>query len=228
MKHFISTTIHKIIDKLVYPSIRRSIIDWPLDFATELTVMNNVEGDYHEFGVFEGRSMIRVAKRFMKDLPHEKLKNMRFYAYDSFEGLPETSDRYAPSHFYKGSFKAPRPLFEDNFKSAGLPYDQLKIIPGFYDESLTSELAANLFKNRKIAMIYIDCDIYESAIPIFDFITSGLQVGTVLVIDDWVRHHAHPNHGIQRAYNEWLTKNPSIKTTPIALSKRICFVINEI
>lgn len=228
MKKILAEAVHKLIDKVFYPSIRRAVIDWPLDFGTELAVMNNVPGDYLEFGVFEGRSFTRVAKRMKKDMTPERFKDMRFYAYDSFEGLPETLDKFAPSHFYKGSFKAPRDLFEANYKKAGLSMEQLEVVPGFYDQSLTPELAKQQFESRKIAMTYIDCDIYESTVPIFDFITPGLQVGSVIVIDDWVRHHAHPEHGMQRAYNEWLAKNPNIKMTQIALSKRICFVVYEV
>lgn len=199
-----------------------------MDFGLETAVMNNVSGDYHEFGVFKGRSFIRNARSFFSLLKPEEAATMKFWAYDSFEGLPETHDEYAPSHFGKGAFSASQAEFMGNIERAGINRNQVEIIAGFYDQSLTPDVAARIFNKRKIAMTYIDCDIYESAVPIFNFITSGLQVGSVIVIDDWVRHHCHPAHGMQRAFNEWLERNPNIRMNQLALSKRIAFVVYAI
>lgn len=216
------------IEQKLHNLIRRSIIDWPLDFGIETSVMNNVDGDYHEFGVFEGRSFIRCANAYKALLPQESYKKMSFWAYDSFEGLPETHDKYAPKHFKKGAYAAPEQLFVKNVTAAGVNKEQIKTVRGFYDKSLTQELADKTFSDRKIAATYIDCDIYESAMPIFDYITKGIQVGTVIIIDDWVRHHTHPNHGMQRAFHEWKEKHPNFKMNQIALSKRIMFVVYEV
>lgn len=216
------------ISRKIQNNVRAALLDWPMDFGLETAVMNGVDGDYHEFGVFEGRSFIRNAKHFARLLGPEKAAKMKFWAYDSFEGLPETKDRYAPAHFYKGSFSAPRELFMKNVTSAGIKESSVKIVPGFYDQSLTPQLAAETFKDRKVAMTYIDCDIYESTVPIFKYLTPGLQVGSVIVIDDWVRHHAHPRHGMQRAFNEWIEVNPTIKVMQLALSKRVAFVVYQV
>lgn len=215
----------RILEKFARKKIREALIDWPMDFGLETAVMNNVSGDYHEFGVFKGRSFIRNACSFRRLLKGEDAAAMKFWAYDSFEGLPETHDEYAPSHFSKGAFSAPRAEFLKNVEHAGIDKRQVEIVAGFYDQSLTPELAEKVFSKRKIAMTYIDCDIYESAVPIFDFITSGLQVGSVIVIDDWIRHHCHPAHGMQRAFNEWLARHPNIKMSQLALSKRVAFVV---
>ena len=208
--------------------VRRTLLDWPMDFGVETAVMNNVSGDYHEFGVFEGRSFIRNALSFQRLLSKNDFDAMNFWAYDSFEGLPETQDKYAPSHFVKGAYSASQELFLGNAKKAGIKESQIKTVPGFYDQSLTDEVAAEAFKERKVSVAYIDCDIYESTVPIFKFLTKGLQVGTVIIIDDWVRHHTHPNHGMQRAFNEWCEENPNIKMNQIVLSKRAMFIVYDI
>lgn len=215
----------RIIKRFIQQEVRKSIIDWPMDFGVETAVMNEVDGDYHEFGVYQGRSFIKNATAFRKQLPAARSKAMKFWAYDSFEGLPETNDKFAPAHFTKGAFSASRELFSGNVKAAGIDEASVEIVPGFYDRSLNDLTAQKAFSSRKIAMTYIDCDIYESAVPIFDFITRGLQVGSVIVIDDWVRHHTHPQHGIQRAFHEWLARNPQIKLNQIALTKRAMFVV---
>ncbi|BDW90337.1 MULTISPECIES: TylF/MycF/NovP-related O-methyltransferase [unclassified Thalassospira] len=224
MYRFIRNKIENQIEGIV----RRSILDWPLSFGVETAVMNNVVGDYHEFGVFRGRSFSKVANLFQKHTRHELFSEMKFWAYDSFAGLPETADSYAPSHFEKGAFSASRELFHKNVTNDGVASDQIGVVEGFYDESLTEDLAKEVFSHRKVAMTYIDCDIYESAVPIFNYLQHGLQVGSVIVIDDWVRHHCHPMHGIQRAWNEWLQKTPNVKVTKVALSKRIMFVVHQV
>lgn len=216
------------IECKIHNQVRKALFDWPLDFGLETAVMNNAFGDYHEFGVFEGRSFSRSALAFLRQLPKDEAAKINFWAYDSFEGLPETNDKYAPAHFKKGAYAAAEELFLGNVTAAGVPRERIHTVKGFYDKTLTPELAAKVFAERKIATTYIDCDIYESAKPIFEFITTGLQVGSVIVIDDWVRHHTHPNHGMQRAFNEWLARHPNIKVNQIALSKRICFVVYEV
>ncbi len=220
--------IKNLVERKIQNIVRRSLFDWPLDFGVETAVLNNVRGDYHEFGVFEGRSFIKSALAFRQQLPKEEYDAMQFWAYDSFEGLPETHDKYAPSHFKKGAYSASQNLFLSRVNAAGVDKNKVKAIPGFYDQSLTEELAKDVFKDRKVAMTYIDCDIYESTVPIFKFLTHGLQVGSVIVIDDWVRHHAHPDHGMQRAFNEWRQANPHIKMNQIALSKRVMFIVYDI
>jgi hypothetical protein len=61
-----------------------------------------VEGDYLEFGVSWGNTFIaafRNAQRF-------GLKEMRFFAFDSFQGLPEIRGNAAagPCHYHEGQY----------------------------------------------------------------------------------------------------------------------------
>ena len=46
-----------------------------------------------------------------------------------------------------------------------------------------------------------------------DFITDYIQDGTVLIFDDWFCFRGNPNRGEQRAFREWLKRNPSIKVS---------------
>ena len=62
---------------------------------------NDIEGDYLEFGTYQGRSLAsahHIAQLY-------GLKNMRFYAFDSFQGLPEIQgvDREGFCNFKKVS-----------------------------------------------------------------------------------------------------------------------------
>ncbi|MCG2718374.1 MAG: methyltransferase, partial [Nanoarchaeota archaeon] len=57
------------------------------------------------------------------------------------------------------------------------------------------------------------CDLYESTVLVLDFITEYIQDGTIIIFDDWFSFRGNPNRGEQKAFKEWLKKNPSIKTT---------------
>ncbi|TSC69208.1 MAG: methyltransferase [Parcubacteria group bacterium Gr01-1014_66] len=76
-----------------------------LDRVMRLTSFYALGGDYLEFGVDKGKSFIvayHMAQRY-------GMNNMQFYAFDSFEGLPEIAgiDRDVPQ-FKKGNLRAHR------------------------------------------------------------------------------------------------------------------------
>ena len=66
---------------------------------------------------------------------------------------------------------------------------------------------------KKAALIWVDCDLYESTVPVLNFITDYVQDGTIIVFDDWFSFKGNLNMGEQRAFREWLKKNPSIRAT---------------
>ena len=45
------------------------------------------------------------------------------------------------------------------------------------------------------------------------FLTKYVRQGTILIFDDWFTYRNSPNHGEQRAVEEWLSKNPHISLT---------------
>ena len=57
----------------------------------------------------------------------------------------------------------------------------------------------------------IDCDLYESTVPVLDFLTDLVGQGTVLIFHDWFRFKGRPDCGEQRACREWLARNPQLE-----------------
>jgi len=169
-----------------------------------------LEGDYLEFGVWKGQSFIS-AFHFAQS---RNLKLMKFYAFDSFEGLPKIKgidgDGLCP--YSKGMYACDVNKFKKIISSKGVDLNKVTIIPGWYDEVLNEETKKKL-PIRKASIIWIDCDLYESTVPVLNFITDYIQDGTILIFDDWFSFRGDPNRGEQRAFREWLKKNPSIKAT---------------
>lgn len=157
-----------------------------------------IAGDYAEFGVLGGRTFVEAwyaARR-------HGLGDVRFHAYDSFAGLPEIEgvDRGGP--FQAQQFASSVSLFEQT--TTPVPPERMTVTSGFYDGSLPAA------ERHRIAIAWIDCDLYESAVPVLEFLTDQLYDGSILVFDDWFCFHGRPDRGEQRACAEWLSAHPDI------------------
>lgn len=169
-----------------------------------------IPGDYLEFGVAWGTTFSYACNRFSMYPEH---KDMRFFALDSFEGLPnpkglDAVDGYTAT-FYESQFACSEEDFVRNLKRAGVNLDRVTLVKGWFDQSLTPENAAQ-HGIDKVAAAWIDCDLYESTVPVLKFITPRLSTGSVIAFDDWRCFRNSPDFGEQRACREWQAENPHI------------------
>lgn len=167
-----------------------------------------VPGDYCEFGVYKGETFQYVARLLEPALPH-----MRYFAFDSFEGLPsprgiDCVDGYS-SNFTEGQFAVSLENVRRYVMEAGADMTKVDFIKGWFDATLNDEVAGRL-KLEKVAAAWIDCDLYESTVPVLDFLAKRMSVGTILLFDDWRVFRNLPEYGQQRACREWLERNPQI------------------
>ena len=74
----------------------------------------------------------------------------------------------------------------------------------------------------------IDCDLYESTVPVLEFLTDLVGQGTILIFHDWFRFRASPNCGEQRACREWLERNPHLELVEFWREgpQTVSFVVN--
>lgn len=140
-------------------------------------------GDYYEFGVFSAATFIQAINAAKK----WELSNMRFVAFDSFAGLPPPHD---------GQLAMSEGEFWRRVRANGIWVDRVRTVPGFYDQSLTKDLQADL-ATRPAAFINIDCDVHRSAKTVFEFIEPLVTDGTYIYLDDF--------HSTFRARNDWGT-----------------------
>jgi len=182
-----------------------------VDCVADYLVNAEITGDYAEFGVYKGTTFGYAANLF-----HTLFPQMRFLAFDSFEGLPEPegldrSPEGFTSGFFKGQFAATEDEFRDNVRAAA-PYlspERLLTIKGWFDKTLTRECAQRIHL-KQLACVWVDCDFYESTVPILGFITPYLSVGSVILFDDWRSYRNLADRGEQRACREWLESNPGL------------------
>jgi Macrocin-O-methyltransferase (TylF) len=80
-----------------------------------------------------------------------------------------------------------------------LPADAVKTHAGWFSESLPK-----LDPGTKFALIHIDCDLYQSALEVLDFVfkNSTLSDGALVLFDDWNCCRASKDFGERKAWRE--------------------------
>lgn len=186
--------------------------------AASFVAWNQIEGDYLEFGVYEGDSFAtafraihdqrRLHSAFVEGSP-EKQPPTRFFAFDSFSGLPEgLGARHAD--YAPGAYACSQDKFKRNIAGLGVDLKDVVIVPGFYDKTL-NDATKEKHGLRRAAIVMIDCDLYESTVPVLEFLTDLVDQGTILIFHDWFRFRGSPKCGEQRACREWQERNPHLE-----------------
>src|SRR5262245_46473013 len=146
------------------------------DFLNE----NEIRGDYHEYGCHRCRTF----RMTLTEARRHNLDQMKFWAFDSFEGLPDLTTDTSVSKWTRGALTTSEQEFQSLVRQHGIYADKVETIKGFYSDSLTPALQSRFQKENKIALVTVDCDLYESAVPVFNFIEPLLQAGSVIYMDD--------------------------------------------
>lgn len=141
-----------------------------------------VNGDWLEFGVYEGTS----AKAFLKNMP----KDSKLYLFDSFEGLPED---WIPG-YAKGHFACKVPVFGDN---------RVQIVKGWFEDTLPTWASEY---QGKAALIHIDCDMYKSTKTVLKYIDHIINSDTLVLLDDYCYSENHLMH-VFKAFQEYIDEN---------------------
>lgn len=190
--------------------------------AARFAACEMIEGDYLEFGVYQGKSFINSYKWLKQQFNsrinleiggehHPKAKeertniwkNMRFIAFDSFEGLPPLSNEdSASADFQQGQYACSEEAFSRRIQEEGVPLEKVKIVPGFFDQTC-NDATTNRLNLKKAAIVWLDADLYSSTKTVLQFITPLLQDGTILIFDDWYSFRGNPQQGVQKAFYEW-------------------------
>jgi O-methyltransferase len=191
-----------------------------LDHAIAMQMINQVPGDYLEFGVFRGDRLIQAYEtatfltkwvRSQKDPYAAKasatnLEHMRFIGFDSFEGLPKAAPiDVAPGQeawIGEGGFCASLDEVTALLPAKGISDGRIRLVKGWFDATLTAVTKQSL-ELRSAAVVYVDCDYYESTVPALEFITDLLVDGSILIFDDWFLFRGRSDRGEQKAFYEW-------------------------
>jgi len=149
---------------------------------TKLAVETCAPGDVVETGVYTGGT----AAIIMRVLMEYDECNRKFFAFDSFQGLPQldradtaTGQVYERGHGLPGDFAASREDFEANLKHLSAWDDRIRVTKGWFNESIPT------VSIEKIAFLRLDGDLYASTITVLRLLYHRVMSGGIVYVDDY-------------------------------------------
>jgi hypothetical protein len=167
----------------------------------------NIEGDIVECGVWKGGSMLTVAETLVQ----LNQANRTLYLYDTFEGMSEPTEH--DETFYNEKAKTLLVSNADKDKNLVWAYSTLeevkstmalstynpeliRYIKGKVEETVPSVMP------KKIALLRLDTDWFESTKHEMEHLFPLLETGGVLIIDDYGHWK-----GARKAIDEYIDSN---------------------
>jgi len=168
-------------------------------------------GDYYEFGLFRGYTFLQAYKH----AEEMGLEDIHFYGFDSFSGLPIAEGIDAKDgRFFEGQFACSKVDVEKNLAEHGMDIARMTLTEGYYEDSLTESLRQH-HAFKKASVVLLDCDYYSSTKEALDWMIPYLQVGTVLLFDDWFSYGDDNELGQQKAFKEFLDVQTQYHAEPL-------------
>jgi hypothetical protein len=171
---------------------------WNVQYCMEDVLRRGVPGDFIETGVWRGGATI-----FMRGvLKAYGVTDRKVWVADSFAGLPKPDGKRYPTDRWvrfdlMGYFTVSEAQVRANFERYGLLDDQVRFLPGWFEDTLP---AAPI---DKLALIRLDGDLYQSTMDALESLYPKLSPGGFVIIDDYVMptcakavHDYRTAHGI--------------------------------
>jgi hypothetical protein len=174
-----------------------------------LRSIDNVSGDYLEFGVYRGGSLAHSIRCHQSTLKFNQNLRTRFYGFDSFLGFGDLENKdhhffYKDINFLSSIDIVKKRVYKSINKANKNNIDYVHLISGFFEETLPK--GPNYYNIKKAAIIFIDCDTLGSSKFVFDFIFEILQPGTILLLDDFYSYNGSRQKGIAGSFYNFLSK----------------------
>jgi len=198
--------------------------------ATRFVDYELVEGDIVEFGVYTGRSLMLLShfhEEFKKTIHGYKTPSRTVIGIDSFQGLLKNDHE----RWQEGTFKLNQ-SWHPVIPKGELVTPQ-KVISSFEISELTTPVIIDGFYNqvkerfdqscKKVALIHIDCDLYDSTMDALNLVKDKIQDGAIILFDDWFNFKGSPEKGEQGAFADFLKENPEIVAIPYQPYATFCY-----
>jgi hypothetical protein len=206
--HWLQTVVVRLLSALP-PAIEHNIEKTrAIKKAFYFAFLEHIEGDYLEFGTFEGTSLIAA---FESDLNFRTTDTpgRTFWGFDSFEGFKYFNERDRHPFFKEGefasSYEQTRRRLEKHFKGRA----EWKLVNGYFEDSIQAKAAPD-FGIEKISVALIDCDLGTPALLALNFMRPALQNGTVLILDDYFAYQGSQRNGVAGAFQQFQSRHPNL------------------
>ena len=155
--------------------------------------LNNIEGDFVEFGTWQGLGLILLSKCLNDDVNNRKLIGI-----DSFEGLPEHSTIWKKGDFGNTTEDVAKSNIISNIKNKDKL--SLNLIKGWFNDRVVKNELYAICQN--IALIHFDSDLKSSTLQALYMIQPYLErrkEPIYFLFDDW---GCHPDE-VPDAFSSW-------------------------
>ena len=173
---------------------------------------SNEIGDYLEFGVFNGNSMVAIKKAQGK-FPEKSINN--FFGFDAFEGLPEKSENEDGGVWEKGFYMCSFKDMKKCLENKNIDSNSIRWVRGWYENTLNKKT----LEDEKIldaGIVFVDCDTYSSSKLVLDFIYPIINKSMIICFDDWKLNNLDiKNSGEYKAFNEFLDIHKNLRVKEI-------------
>jgi O-methyltransferase len=148
--------------------------------ACETVLLDDVEGDFVETGVWRGGACIMM--RGILDAYGDDTR--RVFVADSFAGLPPPDPENFPAdegdrfHTFN-ELKVSRADVEDNFRRFGLLDERVVFLEGWFKDTLPNAPI------DRLAVLRLDGDMYESTIEALNALYHKVSYGGFVIVDDY-------------------------------------------
>lgn len=160
------------------PRIYRGALDRYLYFKDMLEKVQTVEGDIVECGVSIGHGALLFT--LFSDYIG---KPRTYHGFDSFEGFPDPveKDETTPikgKGFWANPSDTVLKVLNDGRLGEDTVRDRIRLIKGWFDQTLPE------YQGR-IALLHLDCDLYESYKLSLEMLYDKVQPGGVIMFDEY-------------------------------------------
>ncbi len=199
MQNLASFCISKI-DPVIVHNIEKYLL---LSKIFYYTAIEDIEGDYLEFGVYTGSSFSHAIRCYKKSKKYQtnNTHSTNFFGFDSFDGFGELDDMDKHPFFVRSNFITDYDVVSKRVSKIDSRINT-KLIKGFYCDSLKSGPEA--LGINKARIIFVDCDTYTAAKDVFHFCKNIIQPGTIIVLDDYMCYRASNEKGVSKAFFDFI------------------------
>lgn len=169
-----------------------------------LAAIENLEGDYLEFGVFTGSSFCHSIRCYKSsEYLYKNQKNMKFFGFDSFSGFGALDDEDTHSFYTDQNFQTEKSRVEKRVSKIRGNLDAT-LIEGFFKDTL--DKGPSQYSISSAAIIFVDSDTYESSRDALRFCDAIVAEGTYIILDDFFSYRGSSSKGVKRAFDEFIKR----------------------
>jgi O-methyltransferase len=156
-------------------------------------------GDYLEFGVHSCSALLCM----YRELEASRLEHVRLFGFDSFEGLPVSSEPDDIGSWQPGAYRSEYEFALQILEDERVDPSRVLLTRGWFSDTLKPEFAIR-HGLSKASVIMVDCDQYLGAKEALTFCEPFIKDHALMLFDDWNSEDlAARNLGEKRAFDEF-------------------------